>query len=53
MEICVWPNRNWCFKDELEQYVLEVGCSDDFITVTIPEDLDEVNIDDYVLTLKV
>lgn len=45
VEICYWPNGVWCYRHELEQMS---HMSDDFNRASLPEDLSEEQIDEYV-----
>ena len=52
--ICVWPNYDWCYQKDVEDY----GCtrSDDYrvIVIEIPDTCsdDEVFIDNYLRDMK-
>lgn len=42
---CVWPDDTVCEWDELEDYLLFM--SDDFVTVSLPDNLDESHVPSY------
>ena len=41
--VAIWPDDSWCYADEVEGYMRDVGKSDDYITLYIADDLlDEI-----------
>lgn len=44
MKICVWPDGEWCDEKEGLGYTK----SDDFITLTINDDIEESEIEEIV-----
>ena len=36
MKIYYWPNKDWCYEDQLEEWLQDR--SDDFATMEIPDD---------------
>lgn len=45
-KICIWPNRDWCDWDELEEY--GSNKSDDFYTVDVSTDIDDELLDQLI-----
>ncbi len=45
-KICIWPNRDWCDWDELEDYGRNK--SDDFYTVDVSLDIDDEKLDQMI-----
>ena len=38
--VCVWPNKDWCFGDELEEYGYDK--SDDYIIINHPPEVTDM-----------
>ncbi len=47
--ICVWPDKVWCHREELEGFLLVKG--DDYSLNEIPFDFSNNDIDEYVMKL--
>ena len=45
VSIAIWPDDNWCFVEELEEYIWK---SDDYIIKKVSLNLEEDGIDKYV-----
>lgn len=47
--ICVWPDEVWCYREELEGFLLIK--SDDYSLNEVPFDFSNNDIDEYVMKL--
>lgn len=50
MLIMAWPDNDWCYEDELQEW-LDYK-SDDFITLTVPSETDEMAVDKIVAAIN-
>lgn len=50
-KIYMWADGSWCYQDEVESYMSDVGMSDDYQTADIPEHVTQAQVDDWVMSL--
>jgi len=48
MLIAVWPNDDYCFAEDIQEFMEDAGLSDDYVLVEVSNDIDEYMIPDFV-----
>ena len=50
LKICVWPDGEWCFEEDLEEALRNK--SDDYMELLVSTDMDEDAIEEYVVHIN-
>jgi len=54
MKVAVWCDGCWCEADEVSEYIVSTGLSDDYAIVTVPESVeDEEELESFIGVIAV